>query len=102
MAIDSSSPEPDKFTDFATATPGWESSFTSETISFSGGCSNAVPNPSCVVTTDACSASVTASHTSKVKCVITPGATYTTTSFEYDKSSEYEITGLKIAWIYNG
>jgi hypothetical protein len=104
MAIDSSYPQANIFYEFVPGSGAWNSATTTETISFSGGCTNAVPVPTCFVSTDACSASATDwdSTKTKVKCTVNSNPAYQSTTLDYDTSSEFEVQNLRIVWVYNG
>jgi len=70
-----------------------------ETISFTGGTCPLSSLPTCKLTTDAtCSATPTTYDNSKVRCTVTPGASYSSTTLEYNADSEYEVTNLKVSW----
>jgi len=76
MAIDQTNAQSNIFYEFIPSAGGWTSAATTETISFTGGCINLVPVPTCVVTTDACSLSATEFDLTKVKCTVVSGPNY--------------------------
>ena len=104
MTLNSASNQPDVFEDFATTTGGWKTSTTTELVTFTAGtCPGSPSLPTCVVTQDAtCSATPTIWDNSKVKCTVAAGASYTSTSLDYNADSAYEVTNLNIAWIKIG